>query len=91
MVNPTDIAIDARYKFDLSMTKLKNKVNKGIDPMRRRGRAYGLGERNPDTLPGLYGGLNRSETVEENREGTAYWSSLGKKVRAGSRLGRHLP
>lgn len=61
------------------------------DPMKRRGRAYGLGQRNPDTLPGVYGGYNRSETFEENTERTRFWSQLGKKVRAGARLGRHLP
>lgn len=61
------------------------------DPVRRRGRVYGLGERNPDTLPGVYGGTNRSETFQENAERTAYWKSLGKKVRAGARLSRHLP
>lgn len=61
------------------------------DKMKRRGRAYGLGERNPDTLPGVYTGYNRSETFVENAEASAYWKSLRKKVQAGSRLSRHLP
>lgn len=87
-VSPIDIAIDAQYKFNDSVKRLKNKVNKGIDPMKRRGRAYGLGERNPATLPGSG---KDAESVAENLEATRYWNALGKKVRAGSRLSRHLP
>lgn len=58
------------------------------DPMKRRGRAYGLGERNPATLPGSG---KDAESIFENDEGTRYWTQLGKKVRAGARLNKHLP
>lgn len=57
------------------------------DKMRRRGRPYGLGERNPETLPGVHFGHNRSENEEENREGTRRWKRLGKLARAGKLIG----
>lgn len=46
-----------------------------------------LGERNPNTLPGLY---RDSESVEDNKAGTRYWQSLRKQVQAGRRLNTRL-
>lgn len=53
---------------------------KRIDPMKLRGRAYGLGERDPKTMG--------AETFQENRDRTRFWSSLRKKVQANARIGR---
>lgn len=63
-------------------------IKRHKDAMRRRGRPYGLGERNPDTLPGVHGGTNRSETFEENREASARWKRLGKMARANRFVGK---
>jgi hypothetical protein len=60
------------------------KIRKASDPMKRRGRAFGLGERNPKTLPGAY---PDSELWEENQRRTAHWSRVGKLVRAGRFIG----
>jgi hypothetical protein len=88
VTTPETHRASAKARMEENLAKLRSG---GQDPMRRRGRAYGIGERNPMTLPGVYGNPNRSETLDENRERTAYWSSLGKKVRKGARLNRHLP
>lgn len=48
------------------------------DKAKRRGRSYGLGERRPDSLPGIY---KDSESVTENRERTAFWKAQGKRAR----------
>lgn len=45
------------------------------DKMKKRGRPYGLGERNPKTLPD---GTRETETFEENAAGTRRWKRLGK-------------
>lgn len=87
---PADVA-EIKRRADKSLSASIERLRKGQDPMKRRGRTYGLGERNPDTLPGVYGFPNRSETVAENAERTAYWKALGAKVRKGARIGRHLP
>lgn len=57
------------------------------DPMKLRGRAYGLGERNPQTLPYVFTGPNRSETDAENREASRRWARLGKLAQAGRFIG----
>jgi hypothetical protein len=57
------------------------------DPMKLRGRAYGLGERNPQTLPYVFTGPNRSETATENWEASRKWKSLRKQVQAGRFIG----
>jgi len=44
-------------------------------------RGYGLGERNPKTLPGVYAD---SETPDQNRARTRFWTSLRKKVEKGA-------
>lgn len=54
---------------------------KRIDPMRRRGRAYGLGERNPETLPD---GTNGRESESDNARNTRRWTTLRKLVQAGA-------
>lgn len=54
---------------------------KHIDPAKRRGRAYGIGERNPETLPD---GTGARESEYDNAVGTARWTKLGKLVRSGA-------
>ena len=54
---------------------------KKVDPARRRGRAYGLGERNPDTLPSAGHGR---ESRQENDYGTRRWTTLRKLVQSGA-------
>lgn len=46
-------------------------------------RGYGLGERNPETLPGAD---RDSESPQTNVVRTRYWRSLGKKIRKGARV-----
>jgi hypothetical protein len=62
---------------------LMPKVRK-LDPVKRRGRVFGLGERNPKTLPYVH---NDSETREENDRRTAHWRKVGKLVKAGRFIG----
>jgi hypothetical protein len=90
-VKITENPAEMRDRADKSLAASIERLRKGQDPMKRRGRAYGLGERNPDTLPYVYGYPNRSETAAENEERTRYWKALGAKVRKGARIGRHLP
>jgi hypothetical protein len=52
---------------------------KKVDPAKRRGRAYGLGERNPDTLPSAGHGR---ENDRENDYGTRRWATLRKLVQS---------
>jgi len=49
-----------------------------VDPVKRRGRTHGLGERDPKTLPD---GTHRRESFEENEAGTKRWAKLGKLSR----------
>ena len=58
-------------------------LKKHQDAAKRRGRAYGLGERNPDTLPGVH---PNSESVSENREASRRWVRVGKLVAKGRRI-----
>lgn len=60
------------------------KVQRKEDPVKRRGRAFGLGERNPKTLPGVHAD---SELPSENARGTAHWNRIGKLVKAGRFVG----
>jgi hypothetical protein len=53
--------------------------------VKRKTRAYGIGERNPTTLPGYD---KSNETFDQNRERSAYWTQLRRKVQAGARLNR---
>lgn len=55
-----------------------------VDPMKLRGRAFGLGQRNPDTLPGS--GKN-AESVEQNRRETRSLGSLRKWVQSANSVG----
>lgn len=54
------------------------------DPMKLRGRAYGLGERNPETLPGS--GKN-AETVWENQARSRKLSATRKWVQSANSAG----
>lgn len=46
----------------------------------KKARGYGLGERNPKTMPGMYGD---SETREANHTNTRRWIQLRKLAEAG--------
>jgi hypothetical protein len=54
------------------------------DKAKRRGRAYGLGQRNPETLPGAHPG---SESESDNRVASARWRKLRRMVQAGRFVG----
>jgi hypothetical protein len=47
-------------------------------------RGYGLGERNPDTLPGAH---PKSESADANAVASQRWARLRKQVLAGRFLG----
>ncbi len=48
--------------------------------MKIEGRSYGLGERNPATLPD---GTSATEGFVENAERTEFWKSLRLKTQSG--------
>lgn len=60
------------------------KKREAEDPMKRRGRTFGLGERNPKTLPGAH---PDSELWSENVRRTAHWTRMRKLVQAGRFIG----
>lgn len=47
-------------------------------------RGYAIGERNPDTLPGVYG---NSEDASRNDEASARWSKAGARARSIASVG----
>jgi hypothetical protein len=55
-----------------------------MSDMKRRGRNYELGQRNPATLPGVH---RDSETVDQNESRSSFWRSLRKQIQAGRLTG----
>lgn len=57
---------------------------KALDPVKRRGRSYGLGERNPKTLPGFD---PRNESLDDNARASKVWTRRRKFVQSVASVG----